>query len=106
MPTVFVVQEVPGRNLAPALQYGELKELLPVGDVVLSPGPMVRKLQRKLKDFCDKDYLLLCGDPVAIGMATAVAASINQGRIALLKWDRRSSVYFPVRVDIYQRLES
>lgn len=103
---VYVVQEVPGRNLAPALQYGELTALLPSGDVVLSPGPMVRKLQRKLKDFCDADYLLLAGDPVAIGMATAVASQMNRGKLNVLKWDRQSHVYFPVRIDINQRLES
>ena len=97
---VFIVQEVPGRNIIPARQYGELCLLLPEGDVVLSPGPTTRRLQRALKDFGDQDYLLLMGDPVAIGLACAVASDINQGRFKLLKWDRQSRVYYPVEVNL------
>lgn len=97
---VYVIQEVPGRNVLPAREYGELSVLLPPGDVVLSAGPTTRKLQRKLKDFCDADYLLCMGDPVAISLAAAVAADTNQGRFKLLKWDRQSRVYYPVEVNL------
>jgi hypothetical protein len=100
---VFIVQEVPGRNIIPARQYGELCLLLPEGDVVLSPGPTTRRLQRALKDFGDQDYLLLMGDPVAIGLACAVASDINQGRFKLLKWDRQQHVYYPVDVVLNRR---
>jgi hypothetical protein len=100
---VFVVQEVPGRNVIAARQYGELCLLLPEGDVVLSPGPTTRKLQRALKDFGDQDYLLLMGDPVAIGLACAVASDINQGRFKLLKWDRQQHVYYPVDVNLNRK---
>lgn len=103
---VFVVQEVPGRNIIPARQYGELCLLLPEGDVVLSPGPTTRRLQRALKDFGDQDYLLLMGDPVAIGLACAVASDINQGRFKLLKWDRQQHVYYPVDVVLNRRISA
>jgi hypothetical protein len=101
---VFIVQEVPGRNVIPARQYGELCLLLPEGDVVLSPGPTTRRLQRALKDFGDQDYLLLMGDPVAIGLACAVASDINQGRFKLLKWDRQQHVYYPVEVVLNRKV--
>lgn len=100
---VFVVQEVPGRNIIAALRFGELIPLLPPGDVVLSPGPTTRKLQRSLKDFSDADYLLLMGDPVAIGIACAVAAECNQGRFKLLKWDRQQHLYYPVAIDMNRK---
>ena len=103
---VFITQEVPGRNIIPAQKYGELKLLLPPGDVVLSAGPVTRKLQRMLLHFSDTDYLLLMGDPVAIGIACAVACDANQGRVKLLKWDRQNHVYYPVEVNLRQRIES
>jgi hypothetical protein len=80
--------------------------LLPEGDVVLSPGPTTRRLQRALKDFGDQDYLLLMGDPVAIGLACAVASDINQGRFKLLKWDRQQHVYYPVDVVLNRRISA
>lgn len=100
---VYVVQEVPGRNVIAARQYGDLTVLLPPGEVVLSPGPTVRKLQSQLRDFSDKDFLLLMGDPVAIGMACAVASDINRGKVNLLKWDRQQHVYYPVSVDLNRK---
>jgi len=102
---VYIVQEVAGRNILPAREYGELSVLLPPGDVVLSAGPTTRKLQRKLKDYGDEDYLLCMGDPVAIGLAASVAAYTNRGRFKLLKWDRQQKVYYPVQVDLNGKAE-
>ena len=79
--TVYVIQEVAGRNVLSAEKYGKLELLLPEGSqLVLSTGPTVRRLNKKLKDFCDDDYLLLIGDPSIIGIACAVAAGYNRGR--------------------------
>lgn len=97
---VYVVQMVPDRDVSSAREYGELSVLLPLGDVVLSAGPITQKLQRKLKDFSDADYLLCMGDPVALTLAGAVAAESNFGRFKLLKWDRRKQVYYPIEIDI------
>jgi len=98
---VFVVQESPDKNLLPAAKYGELKILLSPGPVVLSPGPTVMKLRRELRGFCDEDYLLLIGDPAAIGIACMVAGDMNRGRVKVLKWDRQEQMYYPVAVDLY-----
>ena len=69
---VYVVQEVVGRNVLSAEKYGKLELLLPEGSqLVLSTGPTVKRLNRKLKNFCDDDYLLLIGDPSIIGIACA-----------------------------------
>ena len=86
---VYVVQEVKGRNILSAQEFGDLKLLLPEGSqVVLSAAPTVRKLKTRLKDFCDEDYLLLIGDPAAIGIACSIASDVNRGRYKCLKWDR------------------
>lgn len=100
---VYVVQEVPRRNITAAAKYGELVVLLPQGDIVLSPGPTVRRLRTKLRDFSDDDFLLLIGDPVAIGLATALAAKANNDRVAFLKWDKQNAIYYIVRSDISGR---
>jgi len=103
---VYVVQEVQGRNILSAQEYGELKLLLPGGSqIVLSSGPTVRKLKTKLKDFCDDDYLLLMGDPAAIGIACSIAADINRGRYKCLKWDKIEATYYPIEIDLYNRGE-
>ena len=104
--TVFVVQEVVGKNILSAEKYGDLELLLPEGSqLVLSTAPTVRRLKSKLKDFSDDDYLLLMGDPSAIGIACAVASSNNRGRFKCLKWDKREYKYYPVDVNLFEKGE-
>ncbi len=101
---VFVVQEVSGRNILSAEKYGELELLLPNNSqIVLSSGPTVRRLNQKLKNFSDDDYLLLMGDPSAIGIACAIASSNNRGRFKCLKWDKREFRYYPVQINLYEK---
>jgi hypothetical protein len=104
--TVFVVQEAEGRNVTSARRFGSLEVLLePRTNIQITPAPAVRRIRQRLSKFDDDDYLLLMGDPAAIGLACAIAASINQGRFNLLKWDRQERDYYPVAVDIHQRTE-
>ena len=100
---VYIVQAVPDRDISPAREFGELEVLLPLGDVMLSAGPMTQKLQRKLRNFSDADYLLSMGDPVALMTAGAVAADANCGRFKVLKWDRRLRTYYPVEVNLHRK---
>ena len=54
--TVYVVQEVSGRNILSAEKFGKLELLLPEGSqLVLSAGPTVKRLTHKLRNFDDKD---------------------------------------------------
>lgn len=103
MPVVYVVQESPNRDLGAASKFGELRLLLPPGDVVLSPGPTIRRLRDGLRSFSNEDFLLLMGDPVAIGLATSVAAEYNLGKIRFLKWSKRGGTYFPIEADLKLR---
>ena len=104
--TVYVVQEVPGRNLAGARQYGDFQVLLPSNtQIMLSASPSVRRMKKILQDYKEEDYLLLIGDPAAIGVACSIAAYYNRGRYSVLKWDRQEGIYYPVDIDLHQKGE-
>jgi hypothetical protein len=107
MATVYIVQEMPNHDLAPAMKYGEMKVLLPPHtQIAFSTAPTIRSLRHKLRNFSDDDFLLLAGDPVAIGLACSIAVFFNSGRYTALKWDRRERMYIPVKIDITQKGES
>jgi len=100
--TVYITQEVRGRDLSDALEFGDLDILIPAKDQVsLSAIPTLRRMERKLVKFTSDDYLMLSGDPVCIGIACALAALANNGRFKLLKWDRLEERYYPIEVDLY-----
>lgn len=101
---VYVVQEQIGKNIVSATKYGEIEVLLPTGSqITFSAGHVTEELKSKLSNFNDKDYLLLMGDPVAIGLATMVAAHWNKGKVRMLKWDKQEKTYYPVSVNLYQK---
>lgn len=100
--TVYITQEVRGRDLSDALSFGELDVLIPAKDqIALSAAPTVRRMLRKLSKFTDKDYLVLSGDPVCIGIACAIAATSNNGKFQVLKWDRLDQIYYPIQVNLF-----
>ena len=106
MSKVFVIQETSIHDISSALDYGDIDVLLPPGSqIAFSPGPTVRRIRRKLMSFNDKDYLLLIGDPAAIGIACAVASEANNGRFKMLKWSKKEMRYFPVSVDLNEKGE-
>lgn len=105
-PIVFVVQEMPNHDIASCMKFGDPTVLLPSNtQIAFSTIPTVRLLKRKLRNFSDRDYLLLTGDPVAIGLACSIAAAYNSGRYNVLKWDRREKLYIPVKIDITENGE-
>ena len=94
---VYVIQEVAGTqagnpkiNIMGASNYGKFKFLLPkFSQIIFSPGPLVFKLRKGLKDFTKEDYLLLTGDPAIIGVACSIVSDITNGKFNLLKWDKQ-----------------
>lgn len=97
--TVYVIQEVVGRNMLPATEFGEISVLLPAGQVTFSIAPTIAKLKGLLRSFTKDDYLLLSGDPVAIGLACTIASRYgdSDGEVNLLKWDRQEMRYIPLK---------
>ena len=108
---VYVIQEIPGTqagnpkiNIMGAAKYGEFKFLLPeLSQIIFSPGPLIFKLRKSLKDFTTKDYLLLTGDPAIIGVACSIVSDMTNGRYKLLKWDKQERTYYPIEINLYEK---
>jgi hypothetical protein len=108
---IYVIQEIPGTkegkpkiNIMGATSYGKLKFLLPeLSQIIFSPGPLIYKLRKNLKDFKKGDYLLLTGDPAIIGVACSIVSDITNGKFNLLKWDKQERKYYPIEIDLHQK---
>ena len=110
---VYVIQEISGTqsgnpkiNIMGASHYGQFKFLLPeFSQIIFSPGPLVFKLRKALRDFKEKDYLLLTGDPAIIGVACSIVSDITNGKYNLLKWDKQERKYYPIAINLYEKGE-
>jgi len=108
---VYVIQEIPGTtegrpkiNIMGASKYGEFKFLLPeLSQIIFSPGPLIFKLRKSLKDFSERDYLLLTGDPAIIGVACSIVSDMTNGKYNLLKWDKQERQYYPIEINLYEK---
>ena len=110
---VYVIQEIPGTqsgnpkiNIMGASRYGEFKFLLPeFSQMIFSPGPLIFKLRKGLKDYKPEDYLLLTGDPAIIGVACSIVSDITNGKYNVLKWDKQERQYYPIAINLYEKGE-
>jgi hypothetical protein len=111
---VYVIQEIAGSadgrpkiNIMGASSYSTSKKfnfLLPeLSQIIFSPGPLIFKLRKGLKDFTTDDYLLLTGDPAIIGVACSIVSDMTNGRYNLLKWDKQERKYYPIEINLYER---
>ena len=107
---VYVIQEIPGTqsgnpkiNIMGASKYGEFKFLLPeFSQIIFSPGPLIFKLRKALRDFKEEDYLLLTGDPAIIGAACALVSNMTNGKYKVLKWDKQERRYYPIEINLHE----
>ena len=89
-----------------AREYCELNFLLPeFSQMIFSPGPLVLKLRKLLKNYQPEDYLLLTGDPAIIGVACSIVSDITSGKYNLLKWDKQERMYYPIKINLYEKGE-
>ena len=110
---VYVIQEIPGTqsgspkiNIMGASKYGEFKFLLPeFSQIIFSPGPLIFKLRKALRNFKEEDYLLLTGDPAIIGVACSIVSDITNGKYQLLKWDKQERKYYPIKINLHEKGE-
>ena len=111
LPIVYVIQEIAGTkdgkpkiNILGAAEYGTFKFLLPeLSQMIFSPGPLIFKLRKGLKDYTTEDYLLLTGDPAIIGVACSIVANITNGKFNLLKWDKQERKYYPIQINLFEK---
>jgi len=108
---VYVILEIPGTqagkpkiNIMGASKYGDFKFLLSeFSHINFSPGPLIFKLRKALKDFTVEDYLLLTGDPAIIGVACSIVSDMTNGKYNLLKWDKQERQYYPIEINLYEK---
>jgi len=108
---VYVIQEIAGTsegrpkiNIMGAREYGSFEFLLPeLSQIIFSPGPLIFKLRKALKNFTTEDHLLLTGDPAIIGVACSIVSDITNGKYNLLKWDKQERQYYPIQINLYER---
>ena len=90
-------------DFSQAQPYGELVFLLSPSANPFSPNEgVIAELADKLHDFSSNDYLLLTGNPILIGWVTAIAASMNNGKVRMLQWNGRRQLYLEVRGNLYE----
>ena len=108
---VYVLQEIPGTqsgkpkiNILGAAEYGDFQFLLPeLSQMIFSPGPLIFKLRKGLKNYAAEDFLLLTGDPAIIGVACSIVSDITNGKYNLLKWDKQERKYYPIEINLYEK---
>jgi hypothetical protein len=113
LPIVYVIQEIAGTkdgkpkiNILGAAEYGTFKFLLPeLSQMIFSPGPLIFKLRKGLRDYTTKDHLLLTGDPAIIGVACSIVSDITHGKFNLLKWDKQERKYYPIHINLFEKGE-
>ena len=108
---VYVIQEIAGTaegrpkiNIMGASEYGKFIFWLPeLSQIIFSPGTLIFKLRKALKDFTSEDHLLLTGDPAIIGVACSIVSDMTNGKYNLLKWDKQERKYYPIQINLYER---
>ena len=113
---VYLVQDVPGTqagtpkiNIMGAAVYSTTNDfnfLLPeFSQMIFSPGPLIFKLRKGLRNYKPEDYLLLTGDPAIIGVACSIVSDITNGKYNVLKWDKQERKYYPIEINLYEKGE-
>ena len=110
-PKVYVIQEIPGTkegrpkiNILGAAKFGVFKFLLPeLSQIIFSPGPLIFKLRKGVKDYRQKDFLLLTGDPAIIGVACSIVSDMTNGKYNLLKWDKQERKYYAIEINLHEK---
>lgn len=111
MSTVYVVQKqqhfdhkrgelVDKFDFTPAKEHGELFYLLSPTAAPFKHENVLQELKDGLCNFTERDFLLLTGNPVLIGLASAVAADIA-GTVNFLQWSGKDQRYLPIKVDVF-----
>ena len=112
-PTVYVIQEIAGTregrpkiNIMGAAEFGTFKFLLPeLSQIIFSPGPLIFKLRKGLRNYKPSDFLLLTGDPAIIGVACSIVSDITNGKYQLLKWDKQERKYYSININLHEKGE-
>lgn len=111
MPKVFIPQ-IPSRfdsatklwiptvNMDAAKSFGDLVVMLPPNANRMHTAPLVQAVKERMSDYCEDDCIVAVGDPSLIAAAACIAVRKAHGTLRLLKWDRMSSSYIAVEMEL------
>lgn len=101
IPRVYMVQEpmrksrstgspVPLFDIQPAKAFGEIVTCLDWSDTKgeFDIDNIIHKLRDALCEYCDDDFILAVGNPVALALAATIAAEVNHGYVQFLMWQK------------------
>ena len=84
-----------GMDFSSAGEYGDVVPVFPSSMNVYggfaATGEFVNMARQRMADMTDQDYLILVGDPVMVAIVVAEAAVKCEGRLKILKWDKRKA---------------
>ena len=94
-----LVERFPSINRAD--KWGKIKFILSPSANPFKPELVIGDIHECLSGFNDNDYLLLIGNPVLIGMATAIAANNSGGLVNFLQWSGRHNTYTEITARLF-----
>ena len=100
----FVVQAgayIPSGTALQALdgvQYQTTADAVVVG--TSATAPLIAALKEQMAELTEHDYIVAVGDPSLIAAAACIASRKTGGLLRMLKWDRMSSTYIPVEIQL------
>lgn len=87
-------------DTAPAEEFGDVVFLLSPSAAPFNPESIIKELSEKLSMFTPDDYLLLVGNPILIGLASAIAADVA-GTVNFLQWSGKEQGYLAVTAEVF-----
>ena len=111
--TVFVVQQQMRYNpstgkpeprfptISKAERHGEIEYCLSPNEHPFNLESVLGALHESLSGFSDTDHLILVGNPILLGSASAIAAHYNEGRVKFLQWSAKQNDYIVIKAQIY-----
>ena len=102
MAKVYVVMETQ-YDIVDAVSYGEIVKpaVLPRTIYGYTSSNLVDIARVELAGYTSDDFILLIGDPVAIGIVVSIAADITGGAVNVLRWSPKEQRYNVVTFDIH-----
>lgn len=91
---------IPTINLDSAKAFGDVTVMLPPNANRLHTAPLIAALKEQMNDLNEHDYIVAVGDPSLIAAAACIASRKTGGLLRMLKWDRMSSTYIPVEIQL------
>jgi len=87
-------------TISKAERFGDIHYCLSPNEHPFNLEPVLGHLHGALSGFSDEDYLILVGNPVLLGLATAIASHYNDGKVKFLQWSAKESNYVLLPAEI------